>query len=106
MIGEKGVGKKEIEEGMEMRIVNGEVKEQMKEKKLMEIEMGEMIEGEKYRGELEERMKEVIQEVKKDEGKIIILIEEMKKLVGEGKKDGEMDEQKILKNDMERGELN
>src|SRR6188768_2934056 len=91
LIGEPGVGKTAIAEGLALRVVNGDVPESLKDKKLLALDMGSLIAGAKYRGEFEERLKGVIDEVKQSEGNIILFIGEMHTLVGAGKSEGAMD---------------
>ncbi len=105
LIGEPGVGKTAIVEGLALRIVNGDVPEGLKEKKLLSLDMGALIAGAKYRGEFEERLKSVLNEVIADEGRIILFIDEMHTLVGAGKADGAMDASNLLKPALARGEL-
>jgi len=105
LIGEPGVGKTAIAEGMALRIVNGDVPESLKDKKLLALDMGSLIAGAKYRGEFEERLKAVLQEVTSAEGEIILFIDEMHTLVGAGKSDGAMDASNLLKPALARGEL-
>ncbi|MGD9480589.1 ATP-dependent chaperone ClpB [Shinella sp. G-2] len=105
LIGEPGVGKTAIAEGLALRIVNGDVPESLKEKKLMALDMGALIAGAKYRGEFEERLKAVLAEVQAEDGEIILFIDEMHTLVGAGKADGAMDASNLLKPALARGEL-
>ncbi len=105
LIGEPGVGKTAIAEGLALRIVNGDVPESLKEKKLMALDMGSLIAGAKYRGEFEERLKAVLNEVQAENGEIILFIDEMHTLVGAGKADGAMDASNLLKPALARGEL-
>ncbi|WP_312420352.1 ATP-dependent chaperone ClpB [Shinella sp.] len=105
LIGEPGVGKTAIAEGLALRIVNGDVPESLKEKKLMALDMGALIAGAKYRGEFEERLKAVLAEVQAEDGEIILFIDEMHTLVGAGKAEGAMDASNLLKPALARGEL-
>jgi ATP-dependent Clp protease ATP-binding subunit ClpB len=105
LIGEPGVGKTAIAEGLALRIVNGDVPESLRDKKLMSLDMGSLIAGAKYRGEFEERLKSVLSEVQAASGKIILFIDEMHTLVGAGKSDGAMDASNLLKPALARGEL-
>ncbi len=105
LIGEPGVGKTAIVEGLALRILNGDVPESLKDKKLLALDMGALIAGAKYRGEFEERLKAVLQEVTAAEGSIILFIDEMHTLVGAGKADGAMDASNLLKPALARGEL-
>ncbi|BAU91064.1 protein disaggregation chaperone [Methylorubrum populi] len=105
LIGEPGVGKTAIVEGLALRIVNGDVPESLKEKNLLALDMGALIAGAKYRGEFEERLKGVLSEVTAAEGQIILFIDEMHTLVGAGKADGAMDASNLLKPALARGEL-
>ena len=105
LIGEPGVGKTAIAEGLALRIVNGDVPESLKGKSLMALDMGALIAGAKYRGEFEERLKAVLNEIDAAEGKIILFIDEMHTLVGAGKADGAMDASNLLKPALARGAL-
>jgi ATP-dependent Clp protease ATP-binding subunit ClpB len=105
LIGEPGVGKTAIAEGLAIRIVNGDVPESLKNKSLLALDMGALIAGAKYRGEFEERLKGVLNEVTAAEGQIILFIDEMHTLVGAGKADGAMDASNLLKPALARGEL-
>ncbi|QND50705.1 ATP-dependent chaperone ClpB [Phyllobacterium sp. 628] len=105
LIGEPGVGKTAIAEGLALRIVNGDVPESLKDKQLMALDMGSLIAGAKYRGEFEERLKSVLSEVQSANGDIILFIDEMHTLVGAGKGEGAMDASNLLKPALARGEL-
>ncbi|SOC26597.1 ATP-dependent chaperone ClpB [Stappia indica] len=105
LIGDPGVGKTAIAEGLALRIVNGDVPESLKDKKLLALDMGSLIAGAKYRGEFEERLKAVLSEVQSAAGGIILFIDEMHTLVGAGKADGAMDASNLLKPALARGEL-
>ncbi|WP_406646547.1 ATP-dependent chaperone ClpB [Aliisedimentitalea scapharcae] len=105
LIGEPGVGKTAIAEGMALRIVNGDVPESLRDKKLLSLDMGALIAGAKYRGEFEERLKAVLTEVTEAAGEIILFIDEMHTLVGAGKSDGAMDAANLIKPALARGEL-
>ncbi len=105
LIGEPGVGKTAIAEGLALRIINGDVPESLRNKKLLALDMGALIAGAKYRGEFEERLKAVLSEVTSAAGEIILFIDEMHTLVGAGKADGAMDASNLLKPALARGEL-
>lgn len=105
LIGEPGVGKTAIAEGLALRIVNGDVPESLKDKKLLALDLGALIAGAKYRGEFEERLKAVLQEVTAAAGSFVLFIDEMHTLIGAGKADGAMDASNLLKPALARGEL-
>jgi len=105
LIGEPGVGKTAIAEGLALRIANGDVPDSLKHRRLMSLDMGALIAGAKYRGEFEERLKAVLDEVRQAEGEIILFIDEMHTLIGAGKSEGAMDAGNLLKPALARGEL-
>jgi ATP-dependent Clp protease ATP-binding subunit ClpB len=105
LIGEPGVGKTAIAEGLAMRIINGDVPEGMKSKRLLALDLGALIAGAKYRGEFEERLKAVLQEIETAEGQVILFIDEVHTLIGAGKADGAMDASNMMKPALARGEL-
>ena len=105
LIGEPGVGKTAIAEGLALRIANGDVPDSLKDRRLMSLDMGSLIAGAKYRGEFEERLKGVLDEVKGAEGDIILFIDEMHTLIGAGASEGAMDASNLLKPALARGEL-
>ncbi|MBL4855062.1 MAG: ATP-dependent chaperone ClpB [Robiginitomaculum sp.] len=105
LIGEAGVGKTAIAEGLALRIVNGDVPESLKDKDLLSLDLGALIAGAKYRGEFEERLKAVLKEIENADGKIVLFIDEIHMLVGAGKTDGAMDAANLLKPALARGEL-
>ena len=105
LIGEPGVGKTAIAEGMALRIINGDVPESLRDKRLMALDMGALIAGAKYRGEFEERLKSILNEISDAAGEVILFIDEMHTLVGAGKTDGAMDAANLIKPALARGEL-
>ena len=105
LIGEPGVGKTAIIEGLALRIVRGDVPTSLKDKTIWELDMASLIAGAKYRGEFEERLKKVLNEVKKSEGNIIMFIDEIHTIVGSGNMEGAMDTSNILKPMLARGEI-
>ncbi len=105
LIGEPGVGKTAIVEGLALRIINGDVPEALKNKKLLALDLGAMVAGSKYRGEFEERLKAVLKEIESAEGEIILFIDEMHTLVGAGRADGAMDASNLIKPELARGAL-
>ena len=105
LIGEPGVGKTAIAEGLALRIVNGDVPESLKDRRLLSLDLGALIAGSKYRGEFEERLKSVLQEITASHGEIILFIDELHTLVGAGKAEGSMDASNMLKPALARGEL-
>jgi len=105
LIGEPGVGKTAIAEGLALRIVNGDVPEPLKDKKILSLDMGTLIAGAKYRGEFEDRLKALLKEVQRKEGQVILFIDEIHTLVGAGKSEGAMDAANMLKPALARGEL-
>ena len=105
LIGEPGVGKTAIVEGLALRIVNGDVPEALKGKRLLALDLGAMVAGAKYRGEFEERLKAVLKEIEGAKGQIILFIDEMHTLVGAGRADGAMDASNLIKPELARGAL-
>lgn len=105
LIGEPGVGKTAIAEGLALRVVNGDVPDNLRDKKLMSLDMGSLVAGAKYRGDFEERLKSVLSEVTASDGKVLLFIDEMHTLIGAGKADGAMDASNLLKPALARGDL-
>ena len=105
LIGEPGVGKTAVVEGLAQRILKGDVPEGLKDKKIFALDMGSLIAGAKYRGEFEERLKAVLNEIQSSQGEIIMFIDELHNIVGAGRTDGAMDAGNILKPMLARGEL-
>jgi len=105
LIGEPGVGKTAIVEGLALRIINGDVPEALKDKKLLSLDLGAMVAGSKYRGEFEERLKAVLKEIESAEGQVILFIDEMHTLIGAGRGDGAMDASNLIKPELARGTL-
>src|SRR5207253_11098921 len=105
LIGEPGVGKTAIVEGLAQRIIRGDVPESLKNKKIVSLDMGALVAGAKYRGEFEERLKAVLKEIQAREGEIILFIDEMHTIVGAGAAEGAMDASNLLKPMLARGEL-
>ena len=105
LIGEAGVGKTAIAEGLAQRIVRGDVPEGLKDKHIFALDMGALIAGAKYRGEFEERLKAVLTEIKKQNGRMLLFIDELHTIVGAGKTEGSMDAGNLLKPMLARGEL-
>ena len=105
LIGEPGVGKTAIVEGLALRIVNGDVPEALKGKQLLSLDLGAMVAGSKYRGEFEERLKAVLKEIEDAQGQVILFIDEMHTLIGAGRADGAMDASNLIKPELARGTL-
>ncbi|MBQ4345608.1 MAG: AAA family ATPase, partial [Oscillospiraceae bacterium] len=105
LIGEPGVGKTAIAEGLAQRIAKGDVPESLKDRTVFSLDLGALVAGAKYRGEFEERLKAVLQEVRSSEGKVLLFIDELHTIVGAGKTDGAMDAGNLLKPMLARGEL-
>src|SRR3990167_3664148 len=105
LIGEAGVGKTAIAEGLATRIASGNVPESLKDKEIVSLDLGLLVAGTKYRGEFEERLKNIIKEIEKSEGKIILFIDEIHTIVGAGSAEGSLDASNMLKPSLSRGEL-
>src|SRR5262249_45847644 len=105
LIGEPGVGKTAIVEGLALRIVNGDVPESLKDKRLLSLDLGALVAGAKFRGEFEERLKAVLGEIQSAAGEIVLFIDELHNLVGAGRAEGSMDASNLLKPALARGEL-
>ncbi|MCX2956364.1 MAG: AAA family ATPase, partial [Candidatus Regiella insecticola] len=105
LIGEPGIGKTAIVEGLALRIINGEVPEGLKGKRVLSLDIGALLAGAKFRGEFEQRLKALLNELEKQKGNVILFIDELHTLVGAGKSDGAMDAGNMLKPALSRGEL-